>query len=194
MTIPYWATTSSNNYYLIEGSFNLRDTTLENGDYIYITDPGWTASGKRRLLIKQNSSAVTGWTELDAHNAGAPQYGFKLPDNNLVSQAANINTEYLFRYTTYYSDSGSGYYNGFVVGDPGVAKFWLRGYHSGFTETGYFDFVPFPKPLTLTVTNRYRAAGRQTVIDLLFTVNVDLAAGSEIVVRFDTHNLLYQMF
>jgi hypothetical protein len=64
VTTPYWATirSSNNNYYMLEGSFNLRDTTLLNGDWIYITEPGWTLSGKRRMLIRQNSSTITGWT------------------------------------------------------------------------------------------------------------------------------------
>jgi hypothetical protein len=62
MTVPYWATLHSNNYYLIEGVFNLRDTKMFNSDYFYVSEPGWTLSGNRRLLIKQNSSSVTEWT------------------------------------------------------------------------------------------------------------------------------------
>ena len=62
MVIPYWGSFHSNNYYLIEGTFNLRSTTINNGDYLFISEPGWTVYGTRRLLIKQNSSAVTGWT------------------------------------------------------------------------------------------------------------------------------------
>jgi hypothetical protein len=37
MVIPFFASLYSNNYYLIEGTFNLRSTTLSNGDYIYIS-------------------------------------------------------------------------------------------------------------------------------------------------------------
>ena len=37
MVIPYWASIQSTNYYMIEGTFNLRSSTLSNGDYIYIT-------------------------------------------------------------------------------------------------------------------------------------------------------------
>jgi len=59
---------------------------------------------------------------------------------------------------------------------------------------GYFDFVPYPYPYALTINNRYPAAGRQTVLDLTFTVNVDVSPGSKLVVSFDTSNLLYQMF
>lgn len=61
--IPYFSTIHSNNYYMLEGTFNLRLTSLVNGDYIYISETGWSASGgDRRLVIKQNSTSVTGWT------------------------------------------------------------------------------------------------------------------------------------
>ena len=62
MVIPYFATLHTNEYYLLEGTFNLRTTTLTNPDYLYITEPGWSIYGSRRLLIKQNISSVTGWT------------------------------------------------------------------------------------------------------------------------------------
>ncbi len=75
-----------------------------------------------------------------------------------------------------------------------MKKFWLHGYHSGYTEMGYFDFIPFPKPFAMTIVNRYKAAGRQTVLDLFFTIDLDVAAGSDLVIRFDTNNQLYQMF
>lgn len=35
--VPYFATIHGNNYYMLEGTFNLRLTTLLNGDYIYIS-------------------------------------------------------------------------------------------------------------------------------------------------------------
>ena len=37
MVIPYWATQHTKNYYMIEGTFNLRTSTLNNGDYIFIS-------------------------------------------------------------------------------------------------------------------------------------------------------------
>lgn len=166
----------SSNYYDLEGSFNLRDTTLQNGNYIFITEPGWTASGNRRLIIKQNNSAVTGWTELDGYSMGSNIYRYQLPDNYLKSQAATKDIQYIFRYTTYYS--GSSYYNGFIVGAPGTHRFYIQGNNGAYTETGYYDFVPHPKPFSLTISNRYPAAGRQTVLDLQFTVDVDLATNS----------------
>lgn len=46
----------------------------------------------------------------------------------------------------------------------------------------------------LTIKNRYTAAGKQTVLDLYWTSNVDISAGHSIVVSFDTNNLLNQMF
>ena len=82
----------------------------------------------------------------------------------MVNQQANPNTQYLFRYTGYYSGS---YYNGFIAGGAGVSKFWITAYTGGSnTEISYFDLVTFPKPFALTITNRYKAAGRATMLDL----------------------------
>ena len=63
-THPYFATLHTDNYYEIEGTINLRQNTLLNSDYLEINEPGWTVRGSRRLLIRQNSSSITGWTEL----------------------------------------------------------------------------------------------------------------------------------
>jgi hypothetical protein len=119
-----------------------------------------------------------------------------LPTDQLIPQSAEINTQYIFRYTSYYSDSANGYWNGFIMGGPGTHRFYLQSYDNsqGYRESGYFDFVPFPKPFTLTVTNRYLAAGRQTMLDLYFSIDYDLPAGADIVIKFDTSNLLAQMF
>jgi hypothetical protein len=47
----------------------------------------------------------------------------------------------------------------------------------------------------MTITNRYKAAGRLTMLDLQFTVDVDVPAGtSQLVFTFDTNNLLNDMF
>lgn len=68
MVIPFYASLHTRNFYILEGTFNLRSSTLNNPDYLYITEPGgggyngWAAYGNRRLSIKQNSSSVTGWT------------------------------------------------------------------------------------------------------------------------------------
>jgi hypothetical protein len=46
----------------------------------------------------------------------------------------------------------------------------------------------------MTINNRYPAAGKQTVLDLSFTINVDASSGDTIVLSFDTSNQLYPMF
>ena len=46
----------------------------------------------------------------------------------------------------------------------------------------------------MTITNRYKAAGRQTMLDMSFIVDVDLGTSSEVVFTFDTNNLLNDMF
>lgn len=107
-----------------------------------------------------------------------------------------MNTEYLFRYTSHYSSSSDwSYYNGLVTGGPGNSRFHITTYRSGaYTERGYYDFVPYPSPFTLTINNRYKAAGKRTVLDLSFTIDVDANTGDKLVFSFDTSNLLYQMF
>jgi hypothetical protein len=113
---------------MIEGTFNLRLQTLSNGDYLYITDPGWTIYGTRRLVIKQNSTAVTGWTELPIAYISARYYRFTIPTNYLMTQQATISTQYIFRYTSYSTDP---YYNGFIMGGTGVSSFALTTQRSG---------------------------------------------------------------
>ncbi len=105
---PYFAKLYNNNYYLVEGTFSLRSSTLNNPDYLYITEPGWTIYGDRRLLIKQNTSSVTGWTQLAGVYQSANYYRYQIPSNFLMSQQVNSTAQYLFRYTSYNSDSGSG--------------------------------------------------------------------------------------
>jgi hypothetical protein len=195
--VPYFSYIRSNRYYLLEGSFNLRLGTLQNGDYIYLTEPaGWPIYGDRRLMIKQNVTSVTGWTELKGYTVSSAYYRFTIPNNFLVSQAVTMNTVYIFKYTSNYASSDSwSYYNGLVTGGPGNSRFQLRTYRSGvYTEHGYYDFVPYAYPYTMTINNRYPAAGRQTVLDLSFTIDVDADSGDQLVFSFDTSNLLYQMF
>lgn len=146
------------------------------------------------MLIKQNSSLVTGWTELWGYPTPTTNlYRFELPNNYLIQQQISTDAQYIFRYTTYYAGD-SGYYNGFVIGGPGVSKFILSAYHSGYTERGYIDFVPYAEPFVMTITNRYPAAGRQTMLDLSVSVDVNLDSNSEMVFTFDTNNLLNNMF
>lgn len=105
---------------MIEGSFNLRIANLYNGDYLYFYDPSWSTYGDRRMLIKQNSTAVTGWTELSGY-AYSNYYRFKMPTNYVNTLTLTTNTQFIFRYTCYFSDP---YYNGFAIG-LGNQKFWL---------------------------------------------------------------------
>ena len=59
-----------------------------NNDIIQIVEPGWTVRGSRRLIIKQNSSSVTGWTELWGVHHSGNSYRFFLPQNYLIQQQA----------------------------------------------------------------------------------------------------------
>lgn len=106
-------------------------------------------------------------------------------------QTVAINTQYIFRYYIMWTGN---YNNGFNMGGPGVSKFRIQTYTTSWQEIGYLDFVPYPSPNVLTITNRYPAAARQTVIDLQWTSNINANPGDKLVVSFDTSNLLYQMF
>jgi hypothetical protein len=121
--IPYWASirSSARHYYMIEGTFNLRLTTLLNSDYIYLREDSKLAAsgGNRRFLIKQNTTSVTGWTELNGHHTN-PEYRYTLPANNLVNQSATTNVQYIFR-IHYYNNNP----NGFYFDGTGNYRFWL---------------------------------------------------------------------
>jgi hypothetical protein len=65
---------------------------------------------------------------------------------------------------------------------------------SAWSEWGFEEFVPKYEPITYILTNRYPAAGRMTMLDLQFEVDIDLSAGDEIELTFDTNNLLLDMF
>jgi hypothetical protein len=163
-----------------------------NGDFIFFTDPGWTVYGTRRLVIKQNSTSVTGWTELALISFTSNTYKFQIPNNYLVNQQATAGVEYIFRYTSYTTDPQ---YNGFIAGGTGVSQFTIVTQKSGTNyEYAYYNFVPYPSPFTMTINNRYPAAGRQTVLDLTFTIDVNAVSGNTIVLSFDTSNQLYTMF
>lgn len=48
---------------------------------------------------------------------------------------------------------------------------------SGYSEWGFEEFIPKYWPITYTLSNRYPAAGKQTVLDLSFSIDVDLSIG-----------------
>lgn len=101
-----------------------------------------------------------------------------MPTNYHITLSATTDVQFLFRYTTYYSSSSDwSYYNGFEITGAGVSRFWLQTYSSNWQDIAYFDFVPYTEPVALTITNRYKAAGRQTVLDLSFNCNIDAYSG-----------------
>lgn len=107
-----------------------------------------------------------------------------------MTQAIITSAQFVFRYYVYNSIP-----NGFISGGVGVSRFWITTQSSGtYYEVGYTEVIPYAQPNVLTIKNRYTAAGKQTVLDLYWTSNVDVNSGSSLVVSFDTNNLLYQMF
>ncbi len=143
------------------------------------------------MLVKKNSTTVTGWTELYGWNSGGNSYRFYIPPNYLITQTVAINTQYIFRYQIIWTGS---YNNGFNMGGTGVSKFMLNTYTGTWQEIGLLDFVSYPSPYVITIKNRYTAAGKQTVLDLFWVSNIDIVPGYKLVVSFDTSNLLNQMF
>ena len=65
---------------------------------------------------------------------------------------------------------------------------------SVYTEVGYEEFIPKAYAIQYTLSNPYPAAGRQTILDMQFSVNIDLAAADQLSFTFPTNNLLYDMF
>ncbi|CAM6005529.1 unnamed protein product [Sphagnum balticum] len=194
MIIPYFSSDHSNNYYILEGTFNLRTSSILNGDYLYFTEPaGFNIYGNRRMIIRQNSSTVTGWTEMEGYNTGTNTiYRYQIPSNVDMTLTFTTNTVFIFRLSSVFTDP---YLNGVVTPPVGDYRWWFSASHSGATtDVAYFDFSPTPQPATITITNRYQAAGRQTVMDIMFTINVNISVGCKIVVSFDSSNLLNQMF
>jgi hypothetical protein len=168
-------------YYEFEGIFNLRSFALTPGSYFYINMAGWSQnSGIGRVIIKQNSSLITGWTELITRNHDSVTWRCTVPSNVNITQTISINTQYILRYNIYHTNEAS---TGFTSGGTGISKFWVSTDVGGSVEVAYFDFITYPK-----------AAGKRTVLDLLFTNNNNIGSGSTLVVTFDTHNLLNAMF
>lgn len=103
--------------------------------------------------------------------------------------------QYIWKYSTegaVYSNSGRE--DGFIPASFGNQKFWYQEYHSGWTESQYYDLVTDPKPNLLTIINRYKSATRKTMLEFNFYLNVAISAGDWIEMTFDTNNLLYDMF
>jgi hypothetical protein len=143
------------------------------------------------MLIKQNSTTVTGWTEIYGTYSATNEYRYYIPPNYLITQTVAISTQYLFKYQIIWTGN---YDNGFNMGGTGVSKFIIETYAGAWQEVGLLDFVSYPSPYVITIKNRYTAAGKPTVLDLFWVSNIDIYPGYTLVVNFDTNNLLYQMF
>jgi hypothetical protein len=91
-----------------------------------------------------------------------------------MTQTVANNTQYIFRYYIMWTGS---YNNGFNMGGTGVSKFRIQTNNGAWQEIGLLDFVSYPSPNVLTITNRYKAAGRQTVIELQWSSNINAGPG-----------------
>ena len=81
-----------------------------------------------------------------------------------------------------------------VVGTTGYHQWIFGTYTSSWQDYTRYRFVPYATPISLTINNRYPAAGRQTLLDLSFSGDTDAVSGNDIVISFPTSNLLNSMF
>ncbi len=96
-------------YYEIEGTFILRASNLSGSSMsIFITEPSMQQWGTRRLLIKKNSTAVTGWTEMTMETSCSSQCRWYLPNNYLTTLTFEVGQQYVWKYTTEFYDNSDG--------------------------------------------------------------------------------------
>lgn len=110
-------------YYEVEATFNLRSFSLTPGSYLYFHTTGWDQNaGIGRVIIKQNSSLITGWTELITRLHNSNTWRCTVPANVNITQTVAINNQYLLRYNIYFTDRDS---TGFTSGATGVSNFYI---------------------------------------------------------------------
>lgn len=108
---------------------------------------------------------------------------FLVPSGNLISAGSS----YIFSLSTYLGSSIDGLPTT-AVGTPN--KIWLNTP----TERGYAELLYQPVPQTLTIRNFNPGISATTILDLQFTINVDLVSGDYIEVSFPTTNLQTTLF
>lgn len=109
------------NYYEIEGTVNFRSYPITPGNHFYFDTNGLSQnSGIGRLIIKQNSSLITGWTELISYYQSGNTWRFTVPSNVNITQTIATNAQYIIRYNVYFTNDGS---TGFTSATSGVTRF-----------------------------------------------------------------------
>ena len=161
----------------MEGTLNLRNVDLFNNDWIQIWDP-LGAYGNIRFTIKANDSSAVEWTELSTSTiSSGSQYRHYMPTNYINDLTLENGVEYIWRYTTTYAqDSNNSTENGFVPASLGTQKWTMQAYDGSSYEQVYYDMVSDPKPFVLTINNRYPAAGRKTMLEFSFMMDVSVTA------------------
>jgi hypothetical protein len=76
---------------------------------------------------------------------------------------------------TYYGTISNGYIPT-ALGSTG--RFWFYAVRGGsITDVNYVDSIAQPLPVQFTISNKYTGAGKQTMLTLTFTVDVDTQIG-----------------
>lgn len=89
------------------------------------------------MLIKKNSSAVTGWTEMQLSAACTTECRWYLPDNYINTLSIEAGQQYIWRYSTeVYNDSDSSRENNYYFEAYGPQRFFLKA-HTGSAYTEY---------------------------------------------------------
>lgn len=190
----YESSLYSNYYYEIEGTFTLRSTSLTSSAHsINIVNPWTSSGGNTRLIYRLNNSATNSWIETTPGTVSGTETPYYLPNPSNAAYYINSSSEYVFRLTVYYGSASNGYIPAAVTTK---SRFWLRATIGGVSqELNYYELIQPERPSQLTTfSNRYTAAGKQTMLYVGFTVDADVGSGDEISITFSSNSLLYNMF
>ena len=118
-----------------------------------------------------------------------------MPTNYLNTLTLEHTEQYIWKYTSNYFQGSAGMpANGFVPQPYGNYPFAMSVYDGSNYEKNEFDFITDPKPFVLTINNRYPAAGRKTMLEFSFMMDVQVNTNDWMEFTFDTNNLIDDMF
>lgn len=192
--VTYQSSLYSTYYYEVEGTFTLRSASLSTSSHaINIINPWSSSGGNTRLIYRLNNSATNSWIETSPGATVSSETPYYLPSPSNAAYHINASSEYVFRLTVYYGTNSNGYIPDSVTAN---SRWWLKANIGGTTqELNYYELIQYARPTQLVAfSNRYTAAGKQTMLLISFSVDADAVAGDEISITFSTHSLLYNMF
>lgn len=125
VSIPMYSSIHYDNYYEFEGSLQLRNIDLLNGDFIEIQDP-YGMDRSQRFLIRKKDNVEDGWTELAVTAISTDsRYRFTMPTNYLNTLTIAHSSEYIWRYTSIYAPQNTNTENGWIPNAFGSNQFYI---------------------------------------------------------------------